>query len=75
MSGFHRSENEIFSNYENNKQEATIKVNSLFFLLLLKIFTICFEEAISKLFGRLLFEGRCYPLTVLRSQVTLLIRY
>jgi hypothetical protein len=46
-----------------------------FFYLLLEIFTICFEEAIRKLFGRLLFEGRCYPVTVLRSHVTLLIKY
>ena len=36
-----------------------------FFLVLFQIFTICFKEAISKLFERLHFEGRCYPVIVL----------
>jgi hypothetical protein len=34
---------------------------------------MCFEEAISKLFGRLHFARRCYPVTVLRRQVKILI--
>jgi hypothetical protein len=42
---------------------------------LLVIFTICFKETISKLFGRLHFEWRCYPVTVLRRQVTFRILY
>jgi len=33
----------------------------IFFLFIFEIFTICFKEAISKLFERLHFEGRCYP--------------
>jgi hypothetical protein len=44
------------------------------FIYLLRIFTICFEEAISKLFERLHCEGRCCPVTVLRKQVVLLAR-
>jgi len=37
----------------------------IIFLFIFEIFTICFKEAISKLFERLHFEGRCYPVIVL----------
>ena len=36
-----------------------------FFKFIFEIFTICFKEAISKLFERLHFERRCYPVIVL----------
>jgi len=40
--------------------------NSIFYYCyLFEIFTICFKEATSKLFERLHFEGRCYPVMVL----------
>ena len=35
------------------------------YLFIFEIFTICFKEAISKLFERLHFEGKCYPVIVL----------
>jgi len=38
-----------------------------------EIFTICFKGAISKLFERLHFEGRCYPVIVLPRVEHLLI--
>ena len=37
----------------------------LIFLFIFEIFTLCFKQAISKLFERLHFEGRCYPVIVL----------
>jgi len=36
-----------------------------YYYYLFEIFTICFKEPISKLFERLHFEGRCYPVIVL----------
>ena len=39
--------------------------NFYFFLFIFEIFTICFKEAISKLFECLHFERRCYPVIVL----------
>ena len=40
-------------------------------LLFIGIFTICLEEAISKLCEQLHFERRCCPVAVLQKQVTL----
>ena len=37
----------------------------IYFFYIFEIFTICFKEAISKLFERLHFERRCYPVIVL----------
>ena len=40
-------------------------VSVFFYLFIFEIFTISFKEAVSKLFERLRFERRCYPVIVL----------
>ena len=57
---------------EHKTRVCHLLIYILFIFYWIRIFTVCFKEALSRFDERFHYEGRCCPLTVLRVQVILL---